>query len=69
MSDPLNPQPDEVGGGAPESIPAPDAPTTPTAPETPGVPDEPTPPGGHATIAMSVAELAEALRGPRHRAE
>lgn len=68
MSDPLNPQPDEVGGGAPESIPTPDAPTTPTAPETPGVPHEPTPADGHATIAMSVAELNEALGGPRHRA-
>jgi len=69
MSDPLNPQPDEVGGGAPESIPAPDAPAAPIAPETPGVPDEPTPLGGHQTVSMSVAELAEALRGPRHRAD
>jgi hypothetical protein len=41
MSDPLNPQPDEVGGGGAESIPAPDAPTTPIAPETPGVPESP----------------------------
>lgn len=68
MSDPLNPQPDEVGGGAPESIPTPDAPAAPITPEAPGVPDEPTPLGGHATVAMSVSEMAEALRGPRHRA-
>lgn len=66
MSDPLNPQPDEVGGGGAESMPAPEAPARPLGPETPGVPDEPNPLGGPQTEPMSAIDLSDALSGSRY---
>ena len=66
MSDPLNPEPNEVGGGGAESMPAPEAPPGPVGPETPGMPDEPTPLGGPPTEPMNAIDLGDALSGSRY---